>query len=427
MSIIISLVSLGLGLFLIHRWKVMRIKGLSPWWISAAFLLKVMIGVAVWFIYSQVYDIPRSEADVFKYFDDGLVLAEAYQESPLLFMELFTDQASSDQSLKYQHRLNYWERSYDLIQINDNRSMIRVNALLAFISKGDYHVHSIVFNFIALLGLILLFKGLSGLYPFEPWVFIVCFVLPPSLLFWASAPLKEALVLLPMGMLLYSIKDIDRIGPQKWLLFIAIVCSVFIKPYVGLAMLPGFLFLVFSARWKGRLTLLFIMIHALILAGLYVSQFLPSLDVVAILSVKQKDFFNVAQSVDAGSVVDIPRFHDLWTFIQACPSAIWRTYFRPGVWEIRSMLDGVAALENMGYLLLLGLAVMKRSKQIDKRMLLFCLSFIVRMAVLIGTVTPVLGASVRYRVPALPFLLLLMYIIIDRSYIASFFNKKRVV
>jgi hypothetical protein len=418
MTLLISLLSLTFGLVLIFKWSWMRIEGLSPLWISLAFLLKVAVGVIVWFIYAQVIDIPRNEADVFKYFDDGVRIKESFHEKPELFFELFSGNHSSERAEEISHELNYWDRSYELIQVNDNRAMIRVNAVMAFFSHGEYQVHSILFNLISLLGIILMFKGISGLYKLPPWSFSLLFIVAPSLLFWGSAPLKEALVLLPMGLLLFSLKDLDEKGPNKLLLACAVLLSLFIKPYVALAIFPGILFLIISSYRKEKMLHVFLFIHGFILFGLFISQWVPSLDVIGVLSVKQKDFFNVATSVAAGSVIDIPRFTDLWGFLKASPSAVWRTYFRPGCWEMRSMLDGMAGVENLFYMIILLFALIKRSKKINMRMLLFCISFILGMGILIGTVTPVLGASVRYRVPALPFFLLLIYVLIDRPYIA---------
>jgi hypothetical protein len=221
-----------------------------------------------------------------------------------------------------------------------------------------------------------------------------------------------------MGLLLYSLKDLDEKGPNKVLLSLAVLLSIFIKPYVLLALFPGVLFLILSSYRNDKIVYVFLGVHVFILVGLFIAQWIPNLDVIGVLSVKQKDFFNMAASVDAGSAIDIPRFTDFWGFLKASPSAVWRTYFRPGCWEMRSMLDGMAGVENLLYLILLLLALVKRNKHIDMRMLLFCISFIVGMGILIGTVTPVLGASVRYRVPALPFFLLLIYVLADRPYIA---------
>jgi len=421
MSIALILISLALGVILIHRWSLLRIQGISPWWITSAFLLKVAAGVMVWFIYSQVYDIPRYDADIFKFYDDGATMARAMDEKPSMFIDLFLDRADGPLFHHYIEEMSNWERSYDLIQLNDNRTMIRMHAILHLVSGGNYHWHSLFFQFIAFIGSVLLFKGIRGLSTLEPWTFLL-FLLPPSLLFWSSAPLKEALVLLPLGLVLYSLRDLDRRGVYWGTFLISLVLWLGIKPYVSLALIPGILFLILTKYSKRTTLSLFVICHSIILFILFIGQWVGSMNLIGILRLKRKDFVNVA--LDAGSAIEIPEFNDFWTFLLACPSALWRTYFRPGIWEMRSILDAMAALENSVYLLLLALAIIFRKKQVDARMLLFSASFLIGMGVLIGTVTPVLGASVRYRAPALPFLLLFIYLLMDRAYIRRYFMKK---
>ena len=420
---VLLMLSVLVFFLLILRWRPLQIKGLSPWWMLSLFALKLMAAMAVWYIYSSVLDIPREEADLFKYYDDGEVMASSFEVAPSLFIDLFLDRADGPMAEAYLHGMSNWERSYELIQMNDKRTMIRLHALMHLLSRGHFLWHAFMFNVLAFLGLILLFKGLSGLTRMEPWTFIL-FILPPSLLFWGSAPLKEALVLLPMGVLLFAIKDLDTKGPNFLFMIIGIGMAASIKPYVSLALLPGILFLLSGRYWSAAPQWRFLAIHLGMLLALFLSQWIPSLDVVSILSWKQKDFIGMAESVDAGSLIQIPRFNDFLTFIKAWPGAIWRTYFRPGVWEIRSALDGMSALENSLYLLLLVNSMSFRKRDIDWRILLFCLSFLAGMGILIGTVTPVLGASVRYRAPALPFLLILFYLVLDTSYLGRFFQIK---
>jgi hypothetical protein len=52
-------------------------------------------------------------------------------------------------------------------------------------------------------------------------------------------------------------------------------------------------------------------------------------------------------------------------------------------------------------------------KRIPLAVILFCASFIAILFVLIGLTTPVLGALVRYRIPGIPFLILIIGLLAD--------------
>jgi len=45
----------------------------------------------------------------------------------------------------------------------------------------------------------------------------------------------------------------------------------------------------------------------------------------------------------------------------------------------------------------------------------FCAGFVLILFILTGIATPVMGAIVRYKVPALPFLLIVFLLIIDKD------------
>ena len=59
-------------------------------------------------------------------------------------------------------------------------------------------------------------------------------------------------------------------------------------------------------------------------------------------------------------------------------------------------------------------------------MILFCLSIVLLLFTLIGLITPIMGAIVRYKVPGLPFLLIFLLLLLDKEKLAGkfpFFRK----
>ncbi|MBX0289933.1 hypothetical protein K3G63_05750 [Hymenobacter sp. HSC-4F20] len=94
------------------------------------------------------------------------------------------------------------------------------------------------------------------------------------------------------------------------------------------------------------------------------------------------------------------------------PQAVFNTLARPWPWEGGSVLYVLAGLENLGLLLLLGVAVWSVLRgqlghmpfALVFALLLYCLI----LAALLGLTTPNLGTLNRYRVTFLPFLLVLV-------------------
>jgi hypothetical protein len=88
---------------------------------------------------------------------------------------------------------------------------------------------------------------------------------------------------------------------------------------------------------------------------------------------------------------------------------------RPFPWASAGLLEWAACLENICLFVLILYAFMKRKhlRSEQQNFLLFAFFFTLSLFALIGWVTPVVGAIVRYKVPALPFLVGALLSVID--------------
>ncbi len=401
-----------LTVVLVHRSSWFRIPGLSSWAISGAFILKCAVGFVLLWLYGNVLDIERTDADVFRYFDDAVIMHSSASESLGIFWELFNGSSSEHLSVYFEGMHN-WDSPRSLIHTNDNRTMIRLHSIILFFSNGDIRVHQVIFSFLSLLGLVALFKGLSHMSSLRPGSFWFICILPPSLLFWASGLLKETLVMLPLGLFVFGISKLGNSKKALYALVIGILGFLLVKPYVGLCLLPSLLFLFIdrnvriSSPWAAFCTV------TICILLIYIGSFANGLDLIGLLAAEQAAFIDLARIESAGSFVEVDRFDDFKTFVAQAPSAISRCLFRPGIWEIRGALDALAAIENLLYILLFLAALVYRNMKADMRPVFFSLFFVLSMTLLIGSVTPVLGAVVRYKAPMLPFVIFLLAQLID--------------
>jgi hypothetical protein len=107
-----------------------------------------------------------------------------------------------------------------------------------------------------------------------------------------------------------------------------------------------------------------------------------------------------------GSAINIPKLDGtVLSTLKAMPMALVNALLRPFPQDVTSPLMLIAIGENLLLLLLLILALTRMDKALLAQPLFWlCVSFAIVILILTGLVTPVVGAIVRYKVPALPFM-----------------------
>ncbi len=383
------------------------LKGASKNAFVVSWVIKVIAGLALLYTYTQVYP-KRAEADAFKYFDDGIILREIADEDPAVFTRILLG-TWSDSDLHYLNRLNYWFRSYDHGIANDNRVVIRVNALLNLVTRGSYGLNLLVFLVLAWLGSYWLFQLFLGLSSTKITSYIAAFLVP-STVFWSSGILKEALLFFALGGFLYSLFRLYQ--RFRWGAFtLGIVCFLlllFLKIYILMALLPIVLLTwlwVQTTSWKQFAGSILACIAAFITCHVL---FFPDWSPLSTLQGKQFDFIQMAHAVNAGSIVPIiPMDGRMSTVLALIPLGIWNVLVYPDFSMLKNGQSLVAFTENVLILLILLGAVLRLrgiSWTLDWRFpsLLFSLAVLS----LVGMTAPVVGAMVRYKAPVLPFLLM---------------------
>jgi hypothetical protein len=145
-------------------------------------------------------------------------------------------------------------------------------------------------------------------------------------------------------------------------------------------------------------------------------------DFLYVLHKKQVDFYNVGYQHNAGSMIDLPEVTTTSSFFAHYPEAFFTTYFRPHLFEAREWIYIFFSLENCAYLLLCVLAMVlyKRPEKNSETLLWMVFSYVLVLAAILGYCVPILGAMVRYRIAALPFLVMLCISVISGDRIKKF-------
>jgi len=399
------------------------VPGLPVRWVGMLFLLKIAAGTALWAIYTWVYT-ERVHADVFKYFDDSAVMFSALPDRPGDYLRmLFGFRNDSPWFTEtYYVEMNNWFREYESNLYNDAHTLIRFNAFARLFSFGQYHVHTVFASFLALTGMIGIYRSFAHLLTGRERALMAALFLVPTVLFWASAPIKESLLFFGLGLMLFQAYRLleGRIRPMGFVVLVFTVLLLFVlKFYVLLSMIPALLALAWSRGKTGawwRYTLVY---GAFIVLGLNSGHLIHGFDILEIIALKQKDFIGLAEGTGAGSFVMPPARLEptLPSFLASAPHALLVSIAGPLLYPSGGVFGLISAAENALLLLVIVVCLLYHRpwRQLDAPLLLHLLAYGFVLSLVIGWTTPVMGALVRYRAPLLPFLLVAALLLLDQQ------------
>ncbi len=404
--------------YLIRRWSFARHSGVSSRIIWLVFGLKIMAGLALWALYTH-YPPYRAASDLYGYYDDAMVLHRTLWQDPQIWWRfmLGIDLQAADLA-PYFDQMTRWTNVYTYGIANDNPTIIRLNMLVALVSFGAFHVHTVIFSFLSLTGLLAITRFLVHFSAFDRRqqlrdLIFAAVALSPTVLFWSSGVLKEAPLIATLGLVLFSAL---KLRMQRWrylpMFVLTMLIGFVLKPYVIITLIPGLTAFFISARKRWMRNLRYpAAAFACYLIASFAQAFFPAGNLQYILHKKQQDFYNVAAMHDAGSVVKISAVdqHPMGFLLDA-PERFWHAYFRPFVHEIEGFFYLIPAAESTVLLLLLALVISFRILNVSSlagwqvalpvsELTLFIGTFAVTFALVMGSCVPVLGAVVRYRLP----------------------------
>ncbi len=409
--------------------KFFEVFGLTKRSLSLIFILKIFFGLLLWAIYTFYYT-DRSTADIYKYFDDSKILFDILKTHPLHYFKILAGIGNTTPEFDtYYNQMHYWARKIDSSIYNDSHTIIRFNSLVRFFSFGYYNVHTVFICFLSLTGLTGIYKTFIPFLQDKQLELIVIIFFLPSVLFWGSGVLKEGLIFFALGLLIYYTTRLFTIKSILICISVSLLLA-FSKFYVWLAIFPGLLFIILiNKTGSSHLFLKFFIISVLLGSiGLNIDRFTDIQNPLVTLSQKQIEFNQLAygnltdayhQPIPvAGSIIYIrPLEPTLSSLLKNSPQAFLNTIFRPYLWEVKSPMMLMAGAENILFIvcIILCLVFIKSYDAIRWEYVLFCLSFVFIQFLIIGETTPVLGAIARYKVPALPFLLIAFLLLADKE------------
>jgi len=400
---------------IIWKWKWFHDAAIPKYLFIFFFILKVLAGIFAGDLYLKRYN----GGDTYTFFLSSQKLTQSFYDDPAEFTLMVTGIGNDRDFIEKYGEIIAWDNN-DLVY-NDNRTIIRINALIGLVSMQNYNVHVIFFAFMSMIGLIAIFKGIRLLTQQSPFLIVSLLFLVPGVMFWLSMASKESILIFAMGILFYtcvSLLTVSSSFVHILGMFLAGFLFVHIKAYFLVLITPALIAFSWTIVTGNRYAPVKYLLVYLFFGGMFFGlKYFTGFDPVQVVFMKRYNFEAVAQvfSKDMASYIEVPEFTSDWqSVLAAFPEAIASVMFRPYLWESDSLLITFAAIENVLILLAIaiGLIYFNRESAIkNSNLIMFCLFFVFSVFVLIGLTTPVMGAIVRYKAPVLPFLCLIPVLI----------------
>jgi len=387
-------------------------------WFMALFGVKIVVGMAVWAIYTFYYT-DRQTSDIYRFFADSEVVYHALFEQPKHYLQLVTGiGGSSAEHGPYFEAMNNWYKSFDDGFVNENRTLIRINALLMPLTAGSYFGNMVIICFLGVWAQSFLYRQLIKRFVGVPLLLFAAINLWPSQLFWTSALMKEPLVMIGIAVSLGTALRIkEKASALAFLLLaVGIWLTLFSKFYIGIALcFPLFAFLLGKEILSIRKSFLNygVAFCMLLLSAWGIGKLIPRFDIPMIISAKQHAFHNVANATKAGSAFYITELEPaLASMLRLSPEGLVNSLLRPFPQDADGMMEWAAVAENILFISVLLFLLVKMNRKSPNFSLAFSLVLFGLIILVLGGITVnISGALVRYKMPAIPYLTLALLMV----------------
>lgn len=310
-------------------------------------------------------------------------------------------------------------------------AMQALAGFLTYFTSGSTYTLCLIVAVAAHFGTVALYQAFSASFPemLHPRLAFAS-MLVPSLVFWSSALLKEAVAMAGLGYLMLGMVRFK----QKFSLLAAAqfafggLVIALIKAYIlfPVVLAAGAWFYLESGNGKSRVVqpahLLFGMAVAasgVIVLGRLFPEY--ALDNLAEQAASHQEAGMLVRGASTYSIGD-PTQTTLTGQLAFAPLALITSLFRPFLFESTNVQIGVNALETTAILFLSFRALLRRGLAgtwallSRSPMLVFCTLFTLSFGVAVGLTTTNLGALSRYRMPLVPFLWALVLVLDAKNY-----------
>jgi hypothetical protein len=206
---------------------------------------------------------------------DAKVVYDALPEHPKDFLKIIFGihgESESDPLYNaYFKNIQKWDRADVSSEffLNDNRTPIRLNALIMLLSFGNYVVHALVMLVLSFIGQFAFYKTFKQFFSGKEILLALVIFLSPSVLFWSSGVLKEPIALCLIGIFIYHFFKIfinQTYTYTHWLwLVLSAMGFLILKPYILVLILLPLMIFMLVKRFAIKRVFLFYVVSLLVI------------------------------------------------------------------------------------------------------------------------------------------------------------------
>lgn len=385
----------------------------------SAFWLKIAAGCLYGYLHLYYYDI----GDTWSFLKDGHTIYLSFFDHPAYFLELVfggINRPIPSYLSDYVENIVGWTdwRYY---------SVLRVSALIHLIGGNYYSVHVLFWAFLSFVGILGLYRTFAAHFPNQSQLIALFLFCTPSIVFWASGIHKDGLTIFCMGLIVYhfhqSIKNVFRLKSGIIIVFNAFFL-VMLRPYAIGLLIPAMMAWYWSHRKPKQILLKYLIVYFLaIVAAQTISLYTP-FNIFAKITDTRNYFVEYSKGK---SDVEFTKLEPtVLSLLQHLPEATFNTLLRPHLGDVNSFRSMLSMLETWSFLGLILMAVLFRKKHLEEKqraIFYFVLFFSISFYIFVGLIVDNLGAIVRYRTNALPFLLFTVVALVDFEEAKKRFSK----
>ena len=382
-----------------------------------------------------VFNTVISKGDSFGlYYTEGVNIYRMILKDSSQSKWLFLPGLDFDQSL-LKNQLN---RGY--FRAENNFMVTRFVTVLAFISFGKYLIINFFFAMIAYSGIWRLYLFFYNQFPHLHKQLAIAILYLPTFVFWSSGILKDPLCISALGWITYALYEIfykkENLIRSTVILFLFGYLLAVLKIYILISYVPFFiLFLILKNvnLVKNRIFkwgLAVALITGSILAGQKIMEsFKEEMGVFAAEDVakqvgRQRSVYRDETKEGGGESsfsLGVEMDGSITSLIKVAPAAIIATFYRPFIWESRKISTLLSSLESM-LIMFFTLFVLYKAGPLQffeairkDPVILYCILFSLLFGLFVGATTANFGSLVRYKIPCMPFYVIALYLIRNKT------------
>mgnify|MGYP005755645095 CR=1 FL=1 len=410
-------------------WLLYRQQNLQPIkkHLLPALGLKLLAGILMGLLYHHYYH----EGDTLTFKNASLILSDYARQNISGYSKLIFFNAFESEAFRATVPFSRFP------EFSNSFFFIKILSLLNLLTNDLYYLNALYLSLFSFLGTATLVAALVKRFPKYKMAALLAFLYFPSVVFWSSGVLKDAVLFGSMCWVMATavkLAEERRLSITSWLLMpFMLYVFVRIKFFMALIAIPLFLLYILVRIMAAKTSLLKYtwQQHLALLLGF---GMVGMLGLYFVLGYNNAFFFNNLVDTYEGILKlsqDRPHIQfdqlepNAGSFLLNAPEAFFSAVFRPFIWEAVSVLYLLMALENLFILVLAILAAFSLFRNGLKEFTPLQLAFIlliVSFGVIIGLSTPNFGTLSRYRIVFLPFL---VYLFLQNRYAIKLLAKLR--